>query len=192
MKQPNDIVNPDELVEYIQSRNVSEAKATGLKLMRRAADTIAWQDSELRRLQSEDPLDQVVHALGADFHEKHPDGYDLHDVLQHIEDLHVQLVGLQDGIIQRDQVIADYEQPVTTGPASGIEIKFAEGPSTDDVHDPDKSVSYGDTMGRHEWIKEATVFAHKVHGITLAMPPSPGMLHLQSIAEHIINKSPAN
>jgi len=177
--------------------------------MRRAAETIAWQKDELRRLAEKpedpaadddnvDPLEQIVHALGADFHEKYPDGYDLHDVLQHIDDMHVQLVGLQDGIIQRDNVIKDYEQPVLTGSASGIEIKefkFAEGPgpSTDDTQDPDRSVGCGDTMDRHYWIKKATDFAHKVHGATLVMPDSNiGTRQLRDLAETLIDNSPAN
>ena len=199
------LISPDDLVAFIRKANVSEEAATGLKLMRQAAETIAWQNDQLRRLSEQrgiaaadeddvDPLEQIVHALGADFHEKYPDGYDLHDVLQHIDDMHVQLVGLQEGIIERDRVIEELEKPVLTGSASGIEIKFAdsfvgEAQSTGD----DQSVGYGDTMSRHDWIKKATDFAHKVHGATLVMPDSNiGTRQLREYAESLIDTSPAN
>lgn len=197
MKQPKDLVSPDELVNYIRARNVSEESATGIKLLRRAAETIAWKDDEIRRLSeqaktaatddnNEDPLEQIVHALGADFHEKHPEGYDLHDVLQHIDDLNVQLGGLQQGIIERDQVIEELEKPVVTGPDQGIEIKF------DSSVFAEEGQSTGDTVSQADWIKDATNFAHKVHGATLVMDLTQGVRELQIYAESLIEKSPAN
>ena len=45
---PSDIVTPDELIDFIKKQNVSEEAATGIKLLRRAAETIAWLNSEPR------------------------------------------------------------------------------------------------------------------------------------------------
>lgn len=200
---PKTLVSPDDLVAFIRKANVSEEAATGLKLMRQAAETIAWLDDELRRARNEpkaaaadddnvELLDQVAHALGADFHEKHQI-YGLNEILQHIDDLHAQLDGLQQGIIERDRVIEELEKPVNIGPADGIEIKFAdsfvgEAQSTGD----DQSVGCGDTIDRHKWIKKATEFAHKVHGATLVMEETKGMRDLQGYADWIIDNSPAN
>lgn len=41
-QKPADAVTPDEIVSFLKKQNVSEEAATGIRLLRRAAETIAW------------------------------------------------------------------------------------------------------------------------------------------------------
>ncbi len=197
MSQPKDLVSPDEIVAYIQERKVSEKAAAGIKLLRRAAETIAWQqdqfDNKAVRTEAaaeagsdptpphDETLDQVALALGADFTDNLPWQYTLKDVLEYIENMHVQLTGLQQGIIERDQIIDRYEQPVSRT----AEAACAE--------DNDQSVgcdSVGAGMSTEQWIQKATSFAHKVHGMTMVMDDTNGVRALGFLAEELTDNAP--
>ena len=42
-----DLISPDEIVDFIKKQNVSEEKATGIKLLRRSAETIAYLQDKI-------------------------------------------------------------------------------------------------------------------------------------------------
>ena len=191
MNQPTDLVSPDEIVAYISERSVTESAATGIKLLRRSAETIAWltdqltdmpKDTEAQAKTEQDPehhhdetLEQVALALGADFTESLPWQYTLDDVLEYIANMQTQLGGLKQGIIERDQIIERYEQPV---------MSVAEA-----VAQESKACST-ESMSSDTWIKKATSFAHKVHGMTMVMPETKGVHELSLLAHELTDNTP--
>lgn len=189
MKQaPKEIVTADEIIDYIRDRKVSEEAAYGIKLLRRAAETIAWQNQQLGNVQKQtvaaadddqpphdETLEQVALALGADFYEKHPDLYSLHDVLEHIKEMHQTVAILNTSNLQLQQTL-------------------------DEIDDQNRAVSYAedqacastdDTAQRYQWMKDITNFAHKVYGYTMA-DVGTGAYELRKTAEELIARSPAN
>lgn len=194
MKQaPKEIVTADEIIDYIRDRKVSEEAAYGIKLLRRAAETIAWQNNVISTVPEapettagEDPdqdaqpfhdetLEQVALALGADFYEKYPETYSLHDVLEHIKEMHQTVAILNTSNLQLQQTL-------------------------DEIDDQNRAVSYAedqacastdDTAQRYQWMKEITNFAHKVYGYTMA-DVGTGAYELRKTAEDLIARSPAN
>ena len=194
MKQaPKEIVTADEIIDYIRDRKVSEEAAYGIKLLRRAAETIAWQTNVIDTVPEtpettagEDPdqdaqpfhdetLEQVALALGADFYEKYPDTYSLHDVLEHIKEMHQTVAILNTSNLQLQQTL-------------------------DEIDDQNRAVSYGedqacgsteDTAQSHQWMKDVTNFAHKVYGYTMA-DVGTGAYELRKTAEDLISRSPVN
>lgn len=48
---PKDIVSPDEIIAFLKQQSVSEEKATGIKLLRRAAETIAYQSDTIAQIE---------------------------------------------------------------------------------------------------------------------------------------------
>lgn len=108
--QPNawvDPVSPDEIVDFIKKQNVSEESATGIKLLRRAAETIAWLQSDA--YQNADhagestQLVQIATALGLE-----DDSLD--NVLNQIEALAHQRDMYLDSIHERDAIIQKNEE----------------------------------------------------------------------------------
>lgn len=194
MKQaPKEIVTADEIIDYIRDRKVSEEAAYGIKLLRRAAETIAWQNNVISTVPEateitagEDPgedaqpfhdetLEQVALALGADFYEKYPETYSLHDVLEHIKEMHQTVAILNTSNLQLQQTL-------------------------DEIDDQNRAVSYAedqacastdDTAQRHQWMKDVTNFAHKVYGYTMA-DVGTGAYELRKTAEDLISRSPVN
>lgn len=191
MNQPKDLVSPDEIVAYIGERNVTESAATGIKLLRRSAETIAWLTDQLTDMPKntedqskteQDPehhhdetLEQVALALGADFTESLPWQYTLDDVLEYIANMQTQLGGLKQGIIERDQIIERYEQPV---------MCVAEAVAQDG------RACSTESMSSDTWIKKATSFAHKVHGMTMVMPETKGVHELSLLAHELTDNTP--
>lgn len=97
------------------------------------------------------------------------------ETLEHIANMQTQLGGLQQGIIERDQIIERYEQPV---------MCVAEA-----VAQESKACST-DSMSSDTWIKKATTFAHKVHGMTMVMPETRGVRELSLLAHELTDNTP--
>lgn len=198
---PQDLVSPDEILDFLKERKVSPEAATGIRLLNRAATTIAYQSDMLSK-QSDvirariSQFDDIALALGADFQEKFPDGYTVHDVLRYIEDLYVQMTGLQQGIIDRDQIIENFERtsPVPLETPLPIILKQYDEPQDpiyEDKCDQADRVGYSTSGAEHQWIDQTTKFLYKVYGATLALADSnPSLTYLQTEAEQLFDKSP--
>jgi len=195
MKQaPKEIVTADEIIDYIRDRKVSEEAAYGIKLLRRAAETIAWQDNVISTVPEapettagEDPdqddqpfhdetLEQVALALGADFYEKYPETYSLHDVLEHIKEMHQTVAILNTSNLQLQETLDEIDD-------QNRAVSYAE--------DSKACASTEDTAQRYQWMKDITNFAHKVHGYAMA-DHNGGSTTLREMAEDLIARSPAN
>ena len=198
MKQaPKEIVTSDEIVDYIRDRKVSEEAAYGIKLLRRAAETIAWQNNVISTApeatettagedsdQDDQPfhdetLEQVALALGADFYEKYPETYSLHDVLEHIKEMHQTVAILNTSNLQLQQTLDELDDQNRSVAYMGEAVCAEADQST------------GDTQSRYDWVKEATNFAHTVYGFSLASD-SPHGTRLGNMAQEIIDRSPTN
>lgn len=125
-QKPVDAVTPDEIVSFLKKQNVSEEAATGIRLLRRSAETIAWLSDQLSLVlnhtteENTDPdiksaddlstpfdddvdaLDQISLALGLE-----DDSLD--SVLDKIETLINERDNHISAIQQRDQVIQQAE-----------------------------------------------------------------------------------
>lgn len=195
MKQaPKEIVTADEIIDYIRDRKVSEEAAYGIKLLRRAAETIAWQNNVISTVPEgpettagEDPdqdaqpfhdetLEQVALALGADFYEKYPETYSLHDVLEHIKEMHQTVAILNTSNLQLQQTLDEIDD-------QNRAVSYAE--------DQKVCASTDDTAQRHQWMKDITNFTHKVYGYTMA-DVGAGAYELRKTAEELIARSPVN
>lgn len=195
MKQaPKEIVTADEIIDYIRDRKVSEEAAYGIKLLRRAAETIAWQNNVISTVpestettagedtdQHDQPfhdetLEQVALALGADFYEKYPETYSLHDVLEHIKEMHQTVAILNTSNLQLQQTLDEIDD-------QNRAVSYAE--------DSKACASTEDTAQRYQWMKDITNFAHKVHGYAMA-DHSGGSITLRDMAEDLIARSPVN
>ena len=195
MKQaPKEIVTADEIIDYIRDRKVSEEAAYGIKLLRRAAETIAWQNNVISTVPEapettagEDPdqdaqpfhdetLEQVALALGADFYEKYPETYSLHDVLEHIKEMHQTVAILNTSNLQLQQTLDEIDD-------QNRAVSYAE--------DSKACASTDDTAQRYQWMKDITNFTHKVHGYAMA-DHNGGSTTLRDMAEDLIARSPAN
>lgn len=204
---PQDLVSPDEILDFLKERKVSPEAATGIRLLNRAATTIAYQRDMLGK-QSDvirariAQLDDIALALGADFQEKFPDDYTVHDVLRYIEDLYVQMTGLQQGIIDRDQIIENFErkspvpleQPI---PVSVVwdsysdELKQHNSDQSEDKCDQTDSIGHSTLGVDQQWIDQTTKFLYKVYGIMLALGDNnPSLIRIQGEAEQLFDKSP--
>lgn len=116
--KPVDTVTPDEIVDFIRKQNVSEDAATGIRLLRRAAETIDWlnhqvgnvlkeaaegpstEPSDIKFRDDADALDQISLALGLE-------DDSLTGVLDKIEslindhDIHIAAIQQRDQVIQQ-------------------------------------------------------------------------------------------
>lgn len=201
MKQaPKEIVTADEIIDYIRDRKVSEEAAYGIKLLRRAAETIAWQDHVMRDAPEapestagedlghdaqpfhDETLEQVALALGADFYEKHPETYSLHDVLEHIKEMHQTVAILNTSNLQLQQTLDEIDNQSRA---------VSYGDNTLSYGEDQACASTDDTAQRHTWMKDVTNFAHKVYGYTMA-EVGTGAYELRKTAEDLIARSPAN
>ena len=112
-----DLISPDEIVDFIKKQNVSEEKATGIKLLRRSAETIAYLQDKIAIFEDGqhiknvndgadlDSLEQIALALGIEDHS-------LDSVLEHIESMHNERNIHIAGIAQRDAVIEQTEEQI--------------------------------------------------------------------------------
>lgn len=199
---PQDLVSPDEILDFLKERKVSPEAATGIRLLNRAATTIAYQSDMLGK-QSDvirariAQFDDIALALGADFQEKFPDDYTVHDVLRYIEDLYVQMTGLQQGIIDRDQIIENFERksPVPLEPSIPVIVfdhdEEPQYPSYEDKCDQADSIGQSASGADHQWIDQTTKFLYKVYGVMLALGSNnPSLIRIQGEAEQLFDKSP--
>lgn len=198
---PQDLVSPDEILDFLKERKVSPEAATGIRLLNRAATTIAYQSDMLSK-QSDvirariGQFDDIALALGADFQEKFQDGYTVHDVLRYIEDLYVQMTGLQQGIIDRDQIIENFERtsPVPLEASIPVTLKQYDEPQDkiyEDKCDQADRIGYSTSGAEHQWIDQTTKFLYKVYGVMLALgATNPSLIHIQGEAEQLFDKSP--
>ena len=67
--QKPDFIKPKEIIDFINKQNVSEEKALGLRLLRRAAETIALQGDVIEKFSDRDQQIglQVAETLGEEF-----------------------------------------------------------------------------------------------------------------------------
>lgn len=119
-QKPKDAVSPDEIVTFIKNQGVSEEAATGIKLLRRSAETIAWMQSTISNFEDQsrdaepvkvdqadhnDAVEQIALALGLE-------DDTLDGVLDKIESLinerNIQIAAIQ----QRDDVIEQADREI--------------------------------------------------------------------------------
>lgn len=172
MHQPNDIVTPDEIIAFIRQSNVSEEAATGIRLLRRSAETIAWNNSEMNRLEDLQG--------GVDYeHQFKEAGVVISDALGSPATL--SLEGILSAIRELRAYKEQNEQPCDRVGANAM----AES-SSDDARCADGQTGEVD---RHAWAKQATTFAHTVYGFALAS--DSGHKHrLAEMAQEVIGGSP--
>jgi len=60
MKRPEDIVYPAEIIAFLEKQQISEEAATGIKLLRRAAESIAFWLDEINRLKDPEWKDGAI------------------------------------------------------------------------------------------------------------------------------------
>lgn len=204
---PQDLVSPDEILDFLKERKVSPEAATGIRLLHRAATTIAYQRDMLNDASNVDQsrimqINDIALALGADFQEKFPDGYAVHDLQRYIEDLYVQMTGLQQGIIDRDQIIENFERksPVPLEPSIPVpvvwdsysdELKQHNSDQSEDKCDQTDSIGHSTLGADQQWIDQTTKFLYKVYGVMLALGSNnPSLTLIQHEAEQLFDKSP--
>lgn len=190
-----DFIEPKEIIAFIDKQKASVQHATGLQLLRRAAETIAFQGDVIEKFSDRDQQIglQVAEVLGEQFKQAFPTVFGLEDVLIYIAGMREQIDNLQQGIFDRDEIIRDYESPVdVVTSADGPQIILArvdekyEDPFN--AHEEDgmqhlqefdhsvdpQVVSCGvasgsvDGISRFDVVKRSKEFAHTVKGFVIA------------------------
>lgn len=133
-----DFIEPKEIIAFIDKQKASVQHATGLQLLRRAAETIAFQGDVIEKFSDRDQQIglQVAEVLGEEFKQAFPTVFGLEDVLIYIAGMREQIGNLQQGILDRDEIIRDYDSPVS-----------ADAPKITLAHDDEK---YEDPFNTHE------------------------------------------
>ncbi len=184
--QKTDFIEPKEIIDFINKQNVSEEKALGLRLLRRAAETIAFQGDVIEKFSDRDQQIslQVAETLGEEFKQAFPVAFAIDDVLAYIAGMREQIGNLQQGIQDRDEIIRDYESPVDAVGASNVMYEDPFNAHEDDGlgglphldHGADPQVvgcgvaSGGsvDGVSRSEIVSRSKEFAHTVKGFVIA------------------------
>ena len=184
--QKTDFIEPKEIIDFINKQNVSEEKALGLRLLRRAAETIAFQGDVIEKFSDRDQQIglQVAETLGEEFKQAFPTAFAIEDVLNYIAGMREQIGNLQQGIQDRDEIIRDYESPVDAVGASNVMYEDPFNAHEDDGlgglphfdHGVDPQVvSCGvasggsvDGVSRSEIVSRSKEFAHTVKGFVIA------------------------
>ena len=184
--QKPDFIEPKEIIDFINKQNVSEEKALGLRLLRRAAETIAFQGDVIEKFSDRDQQIslQVAETLGEEFKQAFPVAFAIDDVLAYIAGMREQIGNLQQGIQDRDEIIRDYESPVDAVGASNVMYEDPFNAHEDDGlgdlphlnHGVDPQVvgcgvaSGGsvDGVSRSEIVSRSKEFAHTVKGFVIA------------------------
>ena len=184
--QKPDFIEPKEIIDFINKQNVSEEKALGLRLLRRAAETIAFQGDVIEKFSDRDQQIslQVAETLGEEFKQAFPTAFAIEDVLNYIAGMREQIGNLQQGIQDRDEIIRDYEAPVDAVGASNVMYEDPFNAHEDDGlgglphfdHGADPQVvgcgvaSGGsvDGVSRSEIVSRSKEFAHTVKGFVIA------------------------
>ena len=184
--QKTDFIEPKEIIDFINKQNVSEEKALGLRLLRRAAETIAFQGDVIEKFSDRDQQIglQVAETLGEEFKQAFPTAFAIDDVLAYIAGMREQIGNLQQGIQDRDEIIRDYESPVDAVGASNVMYEDPFNAHEDDGlgglqhfdHGVDPQVvgcgvaSGGsvDGVSRSEIVSRSKEFAHIVKGFVIA------------------------
>ena len=184
--QKPDFIEPKEIIDFINKQNVSEEKALGLRLLRRAAETIAFQGDVIEKFSDRDQQIglQVAETLGEEFKQAFPTAFAIDDVLTYIAGMREQIENLQQGIQDRDEIIRDYESPVNAVDASNVMYEDPFNAHEDDGlgdlphlnHGVDPQVvgcgvaSGGsvDGVSRSEIVSRSKEFAHIVKGFVIA------------------------
>lgn len=184
--QKTDFIEPKEIIDFINKQNVSEEKALGLRLLRRAAETIAFQGDVIEKFSDRDQQIslQVAETLGEEFKQAFPTAFAIEDVLAYIAGMREQIGNLQQGIQDRDEIISDYESPEDVLGASNVMYENPFNAHEDDGlgglphfdHGADPQVvgcgvaSGGsvDGVSRSEIVSRSKEFAHTVKGFVIA------------------------
>ena len=184
--QKPDFIEPKEIIDFINKQNVSEEKALGLRLLRRAAETIALQGDVIEKFSDRDQQIglQVAETLGEEFKQAFPTAFAIDDVLAYIAGMREQIGNLQQGIQDRDKIISDYESPEDVLGASNVMYEDPFNAHEDDGlgglphfdHGVDPQVvgcgvaSGGsvDGVSRSEIVSRSKEFAHTVKGFVIA------------------------
>ena len=181
-----DFIEPKEIIAFIDKQKASVQHATGLQLLRRAAETIAFQGDVIEKFSDRDQQIglQVAEVLGEEFKQAFPTVFGLEDVLIYIAGMREQIGNLQQGILDRDEIIRDYESPVDAVGASNVMYEDPFNAHEDDGlgglphfdHGVDPQVvSCGiasggsvDGVSRSEIVSRSKEFAHTVKGFVIA------------------------
>lgn len=181
-----DFIEPKEIIAFIDKQKASVQHATGLQLLRRAAETIAFQGDVIEKFSDRDQQIglQVAEVLGEQFKQAFPTVFGLEDVLIYIAGMREQIDNLQQGIFDRDEIIRDYESPVDAVDASNVMYEDPFNAHEDDGlgglphfdHGADPQVvSCGiasggsvDGVSRSEIVSRSKEFAHTVKGFVIA------------------------
>lgn len=181
-----DFIEPKEIIAFIDKQKASVQHATGLQLLRRAAETIAFQGDVIEKFSDRDQQIglQVAEVLGEEFKQAFPTVFGLEDVLIYIAGMREQIGNLQQGIQDRDEIIRDYESPVDAVSASNVMYEDPFNAHEDDGlgglphfdHGVDPQVvSCGvasggsvDGVSRSEIVSRSKEFAHTVKGFVIA------------------------
>lgn len=181
-----DFIEPKEIIAFIDKQKASVQHATGLQLLRRAAETIAFQGDVIEKFSDRDQQIglQVAEVLGEEFKQAFPTVFGLEDVLIYIAGMREQIGNLQQGILDRDEIIRDYESPVDAVDASNVMYEDPFNAHEDDGlgglphfdHGADPQVvSCGiasggsvDGVSRSEIVSRSKEFAHTVKGFVIA------------------------
>lgn len=181
-----DFIEPKEIIAFIDKQKASVQHATGLQLLRRAAETIAFQGDVIEKFSDRDQQIglQVAEVLGEEFKQAFPTVFGLEDVLIYIAGMREQIDNLQQSILDRDEIIRDYESPVDAVGASNVMYEDPFNAHEDDGlgdlphfnHGADPQVvgcgvaSGGsvDGVSRSEIVSRSKEFAHTVKGFVIA------------------------
>ena len=184
--QKPDFIEPKEIIDFINKQNVSEEKALGLRLLRRAAETIAFQGDVIEKFSDRDQQIslQVAETLGEEFKQAFPVAFAIDDVLAYIAGMREQIGNLQQGIQDRDEIIRDYESPVDAVGASNVMYEdpfnaheddglgglphFDHGAAPQVVGCGVASGGSVDGVSRSEIVSRSKEFAHTVKGFVIA------------------------
>lgn len=139
MSQQNknvEFVKPSEILAFLDKQQVDESKATGLRLLRRAAETIAYQQEVIDQYMTRDQHlgAAIVNVLGEEFKKAFPTEFNHDDVLQYLAGMQEQINNLQQGLLERDQIIEGYEQPKIELDIPDIKVEFVD-PFEEDKQD---------------------------------------------------------
>ena len=184
--QKPDFIEPKEIIDFINKQNVSEEKALGLRLLRRAAETIAFQGDVIEKFSDRDQQIslQVAETLGEEFKQAFPVAFAIDDVLAYIAGMREQIGNLQQGIQDRDEIIRDYESPVDAVGASNVMYEDPFNAHEDDGlgdlphfnHGVDPQVvgsnamsrGSADGVSRSELVTDFKKFAYTMKGFVIA------------------------